>query len=186
MDLFSRIAHFYDRIIKDFNFDTIRDHLILNDNELLLDLGGGTGRVSKSIIKHVNECVVLDRSFEMLQQAKLTSKSLMLVQGLAENQPFRPAFTEQVFVNDVLHHIRKQSKTLEETHRIMKDKGLMFIREYDRKYFWNFLLILMEKILLFRSIFLAPEELEEMCEIAGFSANWIRLSKATYLLTATK
>lgn len=186
MDLFSKIAHIYDAIIKDFNFETIQNQLSLEKTETLIDLGGGTGRVGKSIIKHVRECLVFDRSFEMLQQAKIANKSLILVQGLAESQPFRNNCVKQVFANDVLHHIQKQKETLQESHRVIKNGGRLIIREYDRKYFWNFLLILMEKILLFKSKFLTPEELERMCNNINFTTKWMRLSKSTYLLTAEK
>ena len=69
MDLFSKIAGSYDKIIRGFALDTIREFIKLEPDKLLLDLGGGTGRVSTELNEHVNGCILLDRSFEMLQQA---------------------------------------------------------------------------------------------------------------------
>ena len=68
MDLFSRIAKNYDKIIRGFALDTIKDSLTLESDKLLLDLGGGTGRVSTELEKHANGIVLLDRSFEMLNR----------------------------------------------------------------------------------------------------------------------
>jgi ubiquinone/menaquinone biosynthesis C-methylase UbiE len=186
MDLFSKIAHNYDNIIRGFAIDTIKDSLILESDKLLLDLGGGTGRVSLELQKLTNEIVLLDRSFEMLQQASKKSNSLLLVQGVGEDLPFRTDAIPQIFANDTLHHIHYQQETLENCHRVLSQNGRMTIREYDPEYWKTKFLIFFEWVLRFGSIFQSPKNLEKMCKYLGFSVEWERLTKSTYILQAQK
>ena len=186
MDLFSRIARRYDSIIRSSAVEEFKKHLNLETNDILLDLGGGTGRVALVLEKMTNGCILLDRSFEMIQQAKKKSNDLFFVQGVGEALPFKKGSIPQIFANDTLHHIHRQEETLDECYRIIKDEGLFSIREYDPEYWKTKFLILFEKILMFGSIFLSPQKLEEMCTRVGFSVSWQRLSNSTYLLEALK
>ena len=137
MDLFSRIAGRYDQIIKGFDLQKIIDDFTYSKEELLVDLGGGTGRVATLFLDYVNECLILDRSFEMMKQAQNKSRNLILVQGSGDSMPFRENTIEQIFVNDVLHHIKNQNETLQECHLVLKEQGNLIIRDYDRKYIGN-------------------------------------------------
>ncbi len=186
MDLFSRIARRYDHIIRGFDLEKIIDDFTYSREELLLDLGGGTGRVANLFLNYVNECLVLDRSFEMIKQAQNKSRNLLLVQGTGDSMPFRENTIKQIFVNDVLHHIRKQKETLQESYLVLKENGKLIIRDYDRKYIGNIFLFIFEKILRFGSVFFSPQELTDQCQEIGFSVNWKRLTKGTYLLSAEK
>ena len=113
MDLFSRIAHRYDNIVGSFNFEEIGGFLPLEKEDLLLDFGGGTGRATEHLEAVVNGCIVLDRSYEMLEQAARKSIQSHLVQGLGESLPFRKNSIKQIFANDTLHHIKKQRASIE-------------------------------------------------------------------------
>ena len=97
MDLFSRIAKSYDKIIPSFDLSTILGNITLIEDKPILDLGGGTGRVAVTFESHVNGCILIDRSFEMLSQAKKKSASLMLVQGVGETLPYRKDSISKIF-----------------------------------------------------------------------------------------
>ena len=186
MDLFSRIAGRYDKIIRGFAIETIRDSLTLYPDKLLLDLGGGTGRVSTELQELVNECIVFDRSFEMLQQASKKSNNLLIVQGVGENLPFRDSSIPQIFANDTLHHVHFQQETLQRSFQALNKGGRITIREYDPEYWKTKFLIFFEWVLRFGSIFLSPKKLEKMCRKIGFEVEWQRLTESTYLLNAIK
>jgi len=70
MDIFSRIAHFYDKIIPTFNIESIKPYVNFNSKKLILEHGGGTGRVEKRLLKIVNKCLIVDYSFKMLDEAR--------------------------------------------------------------------------------------------------------------------
>ena len=186
MDLFSRIADRYDKIIRSSAVEEFKSFINLKSEEILVDLGGGTGRVALVLEKMTNGCVLLDRSFEMLKQAKKKSNSLILVQGVGEALPFRKDTIPQIFANDTLHHILKQEETLAECYEVMMKSGYFTIREFDPKYWKTKFLIFFEKVLMFGSTFLSPQKLEDMCKEIGFSVNWQRLTKSTSMLEAMK
>ncbi|MFW9922252.1 MAG: class I SAM-dependent methyltransferase [Candidatus Thorarchaeota archaeon] len=186
MTLFDRVAHRYNKFVGPFNLHEINDYLPLKSDALLIDFGGGTGRVAFQLSQHVSECIVFDLSYAMLQQAKNNSNKLSLIQGSGENTPFRTNSINQIFLNDSLHHIQKQRETLEECYRILSPGGELIIREFDKKYFWNIFLIIGEAFLRFKSKFYSPKQLSEVCQEIGFKTNWVKPSKATFILIAKK
>jgi len=186
MDIFSRIADKYDNIVGAFNIEEIGGSLPLEEKELLLDFGGGTGRAAQHLEEIVNGCIILDRSFEMLQQAAKKSIRSLLVQGLCEALPFRKNSIKQIFANDTLHHLKKQQESLEECYEALTPKGKLTIREFDKRKFRVKLLIFFEKIVRFDSKFFSPKELLDLCQKIGFESKFISLTKTTYLIVGEK
>jgi len=184
--LFNRIAHRYDDFVGSFDLDQILKHLPLNEKTLFLDLGGGTGRVSYHLLPFVSECMIADLSFEMLEQAKKKTNEFLLLQATADNLPIKSNSIETIFLNDSLHHIRNQKETIAECYRILEKGGALYIREFNRRYFWNLFLIIGEALLCFRSKFYTPKELQKDCEDVGFEVSIITNRKGTFLLKASK
>ncbi|MBY8994846.1 MAG: class I SAM-dependent methyltransferase [Candidatus Heimdallarchaeota archaeon] len=186
MNIFSKVAKKYDNFVGKFNLDEIIDYLPLDTANLLLDLGGGTGRVAEQLQDIVNECIVFDYSYEMLLQAKSKTDRFLLIQGSGENLPFREKSLQQIFLNDSFHHIKEQKETLEESYRVLKPGGKLIIREFDKSYFWNFILRFLEFIVGFGSTFYSPKKLGAICEEIGFKVSWEKPNKSTYILIAEK
>lgn len=188
MDIFSRIAKFYDRIIPSFSLDEILPFLDFKHYDVIVDLGGGTGRVATSLLYEIKECLVVDASLQMLKQAKKKSKDLHLIVAKSENLPLRKNSIDKFFVNDTFHHIMRWThvKSLNEIYTCLKKGGTLLIREFDRSYLWNKLLIVFEKLLRFKSTFYTPNELKELCTRSNFNTETKQLSKATYLVIAKK
>ena len=115
-DYFSKLAHGYDSFVGDFNFNTIIDYLDLETKEVLIDVGGGTGRIATALKEHTRGCIVLDYSFEMLKKAVKKDADLMLVQASSDAMPFRDSTVKQLFLNDSLHHIQAQKPCFPKGH----------------------------------------------------------------------
>lgn len=186
MNIFSKFAHRYDNFVGSFDLEEIIDYLPLETANLLLDLGGGTGRVAEQLQNHVTECIVFDSSFEMLLQAKNKSDRLLIIQGMGDDLPFRANSIKQIFLNDTLHHIREQKETLEESFRVLQPGGKLIIREFDKSYFWNFILRFLEFIVGFKSKFYSPKQLTAICEEIGFKVSWEKPNKTTFILIGEK
>ncbi len=184
--IFSNIAHRYDDFVGTFDYDKIATYLPLMKDELILDLGGGTGRVSKDLANNTNGCIILDLSYKMLLQAKMKSRSMFLIQGLSQHLPFRKKSLKQIFLNDSLHHIAEQEITVQDCFNVLDSKGKLIIREYDKKKFRTKILILFEKIVRFGSKFLSADQLSEMCIEQGFEVEYHRPTKSTFILIAEK
>ncbi|MGC9779179.1 MAG: class I SAM-dependent methyltransferase [Candidatus Heimdallarchaeota archaeon] len=186
MNIFSKVAHKYDKIVGTFDLNSIIDYMPLDDKTLLVDLGGGTGRVAKDLQNYVNDCLVFDLSYEMLQQAKSKTNAFILLQGSSDELPIKSNSINQIFLNDSLHHIRKYRETLDECYRSLKPNGKLIIREFDKKYIGNIFLRFFEFIFGFKSKFFSVKEISTLCQEIGFSVTVNKPNKSTFILVAEK
>jgi len=126
----------------------------------LLDVGGGTGRVSSALRDLVDEVVITDVSFGMLNQADRSA--LRPVCGGSESLPFADNTFERVIMVDALHHVIDHAHSAHEMFRVLKPGGVLVIEEPDIRTFGVKLIALAEKLLLMRSHFLAPDRIVDL------------------------
>jgi demethylmenaquinone methyltransferase/2-methoxy-6-polyprenyl-1,4-benzoquinol methylase len=149
---------------------------------LLLDVGGGTGRVAAALRHYVRRAFVADFSHGMLLQAR--AKGLHSIQTPAEQLPFLDGVFERIIMVDALHHVNHQSRTIGELWRVLKPGGCLVIEEPDLRAWQVKILAVVEKLLLMRSHFLAPPEIAALfppearirIEVDGYNA-WIIVRK---------
>lgn len=124
----------------------------------LLDIGGGTGRLSQYFSGTVDRVIVADESGGMLRQAQLKG-SLILLRGRAERLPICDGSVERVVMIDALHHLEDQSLAVAEIARVLRPAGRVLIEEPDIDHFMIKLIALVEKALGMRSHFLRGEQI---------------------------
>ncbi len=161
-DHFSVIAPLYARVAYS-KRDVMRAVAALPVKGRLLDVGGGTGRVSSAIRDLVDEAIIADVSFGMLKQTRLSS-DLQTVCGVSESLPFPDASFERVIMVDALHHVVNHADSAREMFRVLKPDGVLVIEEPDIRAFSVKLIALAEKLLLMRSRFLAPDQIMKLIE----------------------
>jgi ubiquinone/menaquinone biosynthesis C-methylase UbiE len=155
-DHFAAIAPLYARVTYS-KVGIMREIAELPVRGRLLDVGGGTGRVSSAIRDLVDEVVVADVSFGMLDKADRSS--LKPVCGGSESLPFADDSFERVIMVDALHHVIRHADSAREIFRVLKPGGLLVIEEPDIRTFGVKLIALAEKLLLMRSHFLTPDKI---------------------------
>lgn len=131
---FDRVFKHYDRFIDLFNFnkmEEIKDILQLEGNEVVLDIGGGTGRLADFISDDCRLVYVLDESKGMLSKIKPNPKVLPIL-GDALDTDFEDNSIDIVIMSDVIHHIREQAELINETYRILKDSGRIIILDFEK------------------------------------------------------
>lgn len=146
------------------NFDRshpMLDLLELPDRGLVVDIGGGTGRVACAIAEDGLPVVVVDVSAGMLKRA-LGKPGLMPLMADAAALPFRSGSVSRVLIVDALHHIRQQSETIRELCRLLEPGGVGVVVEPDISVFAVKLIRLMELVLLMGSHFLKDTELQAL------------------------
>ena len=158
-DHFAAIAPLYARASYS-KANIMRELAALPVSGCLLDVGGGTGRVSSAIRNLVNEVVIADLSLGMLKETPRTS--LKPVCGGSESLPFADDSFERVIMVDALHHVIHHVDSASEMFRVLKPGGLIVIEEPDIRTFGVKLIALAEKLLLMRSHFLAPNEIVKL------------------------
>lgn len=164
IDHFGLAAPVYDRVLGAPKADRYRR--LLGTKGRLLDLGGGTGRVSARLEPPT---VVCDLSRRMLTRSR--RKGLAAVAGRAEALPFPGGRFHRALVVDSLHHFADRSAVLAELARVLHPNGRLLIEEPDLRRPLVRLAALAERLLGMDSHFDPPPALLDMLAAAGFAAH---------------
>jgi ubiquinone/menaquinone biosynthesis C-methylase UbiE len=159
-DHFNAIAGFYDRVGKFSLTEPLSGLLSLSPNSLLLDVGGGTGRVAAALRGMVKEVFVADVSHGMVRRS--ANKGLPTVCAPAESLPFPSECFDRIIMMDALHHVLDQRLTAQELWRILCPGGRIVIVEPDIHKVFARIIAIGEKVLLMRSHFLSGDEISAL------------------------
>jgi demethylmenaquinone methyltransferase/2-methoxy-6-polyprenyl-1,4-benzoquinol methylase len=163
-DHFDFLAPLYDWVIHPREPEMLRSLIDFNGCGLVLDAGGGTGRISQFLCNAQRDVVIVDLSFRMLQKA-VEKKNLDVICAPIEKLPFRDGAFSCIIMVDALHHVIDQSATAAELWRVLGKDGRLIIEEPDIEKLAVKMIALAEKMALMRSHFLKAEV------IAGFYEN---------------
>lgn len=150
----------------------------------LLDAGGGTGRVSEALRPLVGQLVVADTAHKMLRRAR-DRDGIAAVRADAARLPFADAGFERIMVTDALHHFRDQRQVIRELARVLAPGGVFVIEDFDIRRPAAKALAMLEKLTLMGSRFREPEEIRDMLEQAGLTAE-IRKSEGLAVFVVAK
>jgi ubiquinone/menaquinone biosynthesis C-methylase UbiE len=157
IDHFSLIAGLYNKIGSFIPSKELLDTLDLPKGGILLDAGGGTGRISDTLKEMVKGVVVADTSLAMLRYAK--NKMLDSICSQVENLPLPADTVDRIIIVDALHHVCDQGKVLGELWRVLIPGGRIIVIEPDIHKISVKVMALLEKMLLMRSHFLDDKEI---------------------------
>jgi len=122
---------------QDAKIEDILNSMDLGSNELVLDLGCGTGFLFQHINKRVGLLVGIDVSQKALQEAKKRTKNLsniVLVRADADYTPFPDHIFDKVFAVTVLQNMPDPLKTITEMKRIGKPQATFAITGLKKKF----------------------------------------------------
>jgi ubiquinone/menaquinone biosynthesis C-methylase UbiE len=181
-DHFDFLAPFYDRAMPFSRLELMLKMVALPSDGLLLDAGGGTGRVASALRPYVRSALVADFSRGMLAQA--SRKGLPAIQAPAERLPFASGTFERIIMVDALHHVHNQAGTVAELWRVLKPDGRLVIEEPDVRKLIIKIVAIGEKLALMRSHFLSPPKIASLfppqakinIETEGYNA-WVIVEK---------
>lgn len=110
------------------------------ENKVFLDLGIGSGRISRILLGKDIKVKGMDFSDEMIKLSKhnlakfVKNKQLHIFKGdLSEKLPFQDSSFDGVVCIRVIKYVRNWRKAIEEISRVIKPKGV-FILEYPNFY----------------------------------------------------
>lgn len=158
LDHFSLLAPFYEFFIRPKNPEKIRSLAHLPSEGIILDAGGGTGRVAQYFHGTAAQILVADESLKMLCEAQ-KKEGLQPVQTYAENLPFQNNTFDCIIMVDALHHVADQQKTTTELWRVLKPGGRLIIEEPNIQFLGVKFIAFAEKLALMRSHFHSPQQI---------------------------
>ena len=183
-DHFTFIASFYDRVIKPPDPSRMRNLAGLPASGKLLDVGGGTGRISHLLREWVTSAVVVDSSIGMLNQAKVKG-GLTIICSYSEQLSLLGESFDRVIMVDALHHVRDYRLTLKELWRVVKPGGRIVIEEPDIRTMPAKIMTIIEKLALMRSHLVSPSVIQAAFPypnaqtriVSEGSTSWIIIDK---------
>ena len=160
-DDFRWIAKIYDRIIKPKD-DIIWQKYICNKEKkpLLLDVGGGTGRVAENMEDCFEHIIIYDVSLPMLEETKKKNKKISCICGKVEQLALIKNKFDAIIMVDTLHHVENHKKAIQSILSVLNSGGIFILEEPDIRKFPVKLIAIMEKLLFMRSHFLRPNLVE--------------------------
>jgi ubiquinone biosynthesis O-methyltransferase len=145
IDFFDAETHIYDENMENTPFWKANDWNCLKEwlpklgkDDLLLDVGCGSGRASIPFARNGVKVIGLDISEQMVLRAKSKSEkqgltdSVDYIVGDSENLPFRQNSVDAVLAFGVLHHVPTPQKMLQQMSKVLKNDGLYFGHENNK------------------------------------------------------
>ena len=170
-DHFNLIARWYDRLIRPAEDGRLAALLAAEPGQMVLDVGGGTGRYARMLADSGARVIICDASMGMARQAQ--AKGLSVVLCDVTSLPFADGSADRVLVVDAFHHFVAPSPELaqpaaaHELLRALAPGGRMVVEEPDVTHRSVKLIVWMERLLLMGSRFLTPRQLAVLFQAAG-------------------
>jgi len=109
----------------------------LSQNELVLDVGCGTGLLFRHVAKSAKLVVGIDISSKILQEARKRTKQLpntAVVSADADYTPFQNQTFDQVFAITLLQNMPNPAETLGEIKRVSKHQSTIVVTGLKKKF----------------------------------------------------
>ncbi len=162
---FNWIAPFYDFVFGEAHHDALFSHLQAEPGQLVLDIGGGTGRVAKRLADIDAHVMVVDPSPKMLDGTM--EKGIPATRALAEALPFATSSVDRIYIVDAFHHFADQALAASELVRVLRPGGRMVIEEPDIQFWPVKGIAIAEKLALMQTHFMSPTDMAVLFGQAG-------------------
>lgn len=163
---FDKVYKYYDKFMAMFNLykhEEIKSAANIDEHDIVVDIGGGTGKLAKYICNSCKTVYVLDESEQMLSMVN-QGKNLVCIRGNALKTPFEDNSIDIVILSDVFHHIKEQKDLIVEINRILKYGGKIVMLDFHRKHIKTKLLRAFEFALFGRLFFRTKDEVRCLLE----------------------
>jgi ubiquinone/menaquinone biosynthesis C-methylase UbiE len=161
-------------------------YILVKDSDIILDVGGNTGKITEGYARNCKEVVVLEPKQKVADYGRIHRPHIRFVQGEAENIPFPQEYFDKIIASFSFHHFPNQDRSLEEMKRVLKLNGMLVIVESDPATSKGKGLKLCETLLRTDAKFYTPLELKEKVERCGLHVTSVDPTSIGYFLTATK
>lgn len=152
-------------------------------NDVILDVGAGTGVYAAEMTKYCDEVFALDPDPRKIDYIKRKYPEVKAFDGAAEAIQFPESYFTKIYALNSVHHFKDQDSAFYEFDRVLKSAGILIIRDLEPEARRSRLESRSTKN---KVVFVSSEELKEKLELAGFEIRDIRKSGSFYILSSRK
>jgi ubiquinone/menaquinone biosynthesis C-methylase UbiE len=147
--------------------------------EVILDVGAGTGWIASQVAEFSDEVFALEPNEKRVDHIRTKHPQVKAFSSVANSIPFPPNYFDKLFVVFAFHHFPDQEDALEEFRRVLKKGGLLLIHEDNPKTFGSST----EKRMLGGDVrFVSNDELESMAKKHEFQKMDSKVVKRGYFI----
>jgi ubiquinone/menaquinone biosynthesis C-methylase UbiE len=146
--------------------ELLRQYVNPKSNDVILDVGGNTGRVTEAAYSRngCKEVVVLEPRNKYVEYGRSRRPFIRFIEGGAENIPLPNEYFDIIVASFSFHHFRDQDKGLEEMKRVLKPSGKLIIFESNPLTRRGKALMLIENLFHTGAKFYEPDQLRKKLE----------------------
>jgi len=146
--------------------ELLRQYVNPKSNDVILDVGGNTGRVTEAAYSRngCKEVVVLEPRNKYVEYGRSRRPFIRFIEGGAENIPLPNEYFDIIVASFSFHHFRDQDKCLEEMKRVLKPSGKLIIFESNPLTRRGKALMLIENLFHTGAKFYEPDQLRKKLE----------------------
>jgi ubiquinone/menaquinone biosynthesis C-methylase UbiE len=163
------------------NLPLLLEMLSPQKEDVILDVGAGTGVITNIIAEKCDEVFALEPNPKRVEYMKKKYPQVKSFDGSAESIQFPESYFTKIYVIGAFHHFENQDSALYEIHRVLKPKGVLVINESDPGSTSSKTEDALGKV-----HFVRESEIKEMLEQNGFSIKESRITKKGYIISSTK
>jgi ubiquinone/menaquinone biosynthesis C-methylase UbiE len=122
---FELVADLYERARPEYPVEAIAwlvEQLDLRDGRVVLDLGAGTGKLTRALVPTGSRVIAVEPGEAMLEQLSRAVPEAEAIRGAAEAIPLPDASVDAVTVGQAFHWFR-HDEALPELHRVLRPGG---------------------------------------------------------------
>lgn len=170
------------------NRPLLTELLALTPNDILLDIGGGTGMIVDQILaKSSCEGYIVEVEQKKLLYAARKRKNINLVNASVDFIPFPYEYFSKVMSIVAFHHFSDQDSALEEIKRVLKPGGLLILNEIDPSTFKGKIVSFVENtVKRMNCKYYSPSHLHEKVKTHAYQEISITHAPIGYFLSAKK
>jgi len=163
----------------------LQETLKPNREDVLLDIGGGTGRFADRFSSICKEVWILDPEARKLEFGRKRRKGVNFMQGSAYPLPFADRCFSKATAMVSFHHFPDQDAALQDIKRVLKPDGRIVLLEFDPTTIRGKVVNLFENKLGKKNCrFYTPTEMKRKLGMLGYGEISILKAPIGYLLTA--
>jgi len=107
------------------------EYIDIRPNDVILDIGGNTGKITEAYSKNCKEVVVLEPKRSIVEYGRSHRPNIKFIEGGAENIPLPNEYFDKAVASASFHHFSDQDIAIEEMKRVLKPDGKIIILEID-------------------------------------------------------